>query len=359
MSSETNGTSIRAIGLMSGTSLDGLDIAHCTFTFKDRAVRFTINCAETIEYPLRIRELLLNAIASGAAEFCRIHTEYGKWTGLQCRDFITKHRLNPDLIASHGHTIFHNPAEGFTTQIGSGADIAAVTGITTVCDFRSLDVALGGQGAPLVPAGDQLLFSEYAACVNIGGFSNLSMTNDNHRIAWDICPANYVLNHYASKAGMAFDKDGETARTGKLLPGLFERLQQIEWYKLSPPKSLGREWVESVFFPLIDKENHSIPDLLHTLTVHIASQIANVLPDQSDQNVLFTGGGALNIFLMELIAKQSQCRLIIPDSLLTNYKEALIFALLGSLRILEHTNCLSGVTGARSDSVSGAVYFRR
>lgn len=355
MRSETN-EKIRAIGVMSGTSLDGLDIAQCTFHFKDKHVDYDIEHAETIDYPKEITKMLRDAELSDALTFCRINAHYGKWTGEACKAFIDRHQSDPLLIASHGHTIFHNPHEGFTTQIGSGAHIAAATGIRTVCDFRSLDVALGGQGAPLVPIGDRLLFGQYDACVNIGGFSNISMEKGHKRIAWDICPANYLLNRYASMLGLKYDESGNIARKGKTIDSLLHKLNALDYYAAPPPKSLGREWVEEIVFPLISEYDYDIPGILNTLTIHIATMIGKALPQSSSATTLFTGGGVHNTFLMELIKATSVSKQFIPDAQTIDFKEALIFAFLGVLRYKGIPNCLSDVTGASVDNIGGAVY---
>lgn len=347
---------VQAIGLMSGTSLDGLDIACCTFSFSGDKISFSIDCAETVPYQPAMISKLRQSENTGALEFFRIHNAYGRWAGEVVRDFIGRYHLNPLLIASHGHTVFHRPEEGFTVQAGSGAQIAAITGIRTVCDFRSIDVALGGQGAPLVPIGDRLLFGNYQACINIGGFSNISIESGGSRVAWDICPANYVLNHYAGKLGLKYDDSGKIARSGTFIPELFQQLNKLDYYSAKPPKSLGREWVEASICPLADKFLDDIPCILHTLTVHIAERISLSLPEKTVNKVLFTGGGVHNIFLVELIRNMSSCSIEIPEPEIIDYKEALIFALLGVLRHKNIPNCLASVTGAVSDSIGGAIY---
>ena len=348
------------IGLMSGTSLDGLDIALCNFDFSEEKIQYEIIAAKTVEYPTGIVEMLNEAINSGSLRFNEIHNEYGKWIGHQVNEFVQNHKVSIDLISSHGHTIFHKPDEGFTVQIGSGAQIAAITKITTVCDFRSLDVALGGQGAPLVPAGDKLLFNNFDACINIGGFANISLDIEDKRIAWDICPANFVLNHYANKLGKPCDIDGNFARSGKIIPDLLYSLNELPYYIATPPKSLGREWVESNIFKLIDSKNQQINDILCTFTNHIAGQIAKSIPNEyfpgKRVNVLFTGGGVKNKLLIELITEMAPFNVIVPSEELIDYKEALVFALLGVLRLREEHNCLKEVTGAVSDSSGGCVY---
>lgn len=342
--------------MMSGTSLDGLDIAQCTFHFENKHIGYEIEHAETIEYPEEITKMLRDAELTDALNFCRINAHFGQWMGEACKTFMGKHQSSPLLIASHGHTIFHNPGEGFTTQIGSGAHIAAATGIRTVCDFRSLDVALGGQGAPLVPIGDRLLFRQYEACVNIGGFSNISMEHDQKRIAWDICPANYLLNRYAAMLGRKYDESGNIAREGKTIDSLLQKLNQLDYYTAPPPKSLGREWVEEVIFPLISEYEHDLPGILNTLTIHIATMIGKALPKTPSATSLFTGGGAHNTFLMEKIQDFSESKLFIPDAQTIDFKEALIFAFLGLLRYKGLPNCLSDVTGASANNIGGAIY---
>ncbi|MDY0101576.1 MAG: anhydro-N-acetylmuramic acid kinase [Lentimicrobium sp.] len=347
---------IQAIGLMSGTSLDGLDIAQCTFHFSTDEITFQIDHCQTISYPDEISRKLRDAEHSNALDFCRIDAAYGKWVGETCRTFMDKHRSDPMLIASHGHTIFHNPKENFTTQIGNGAQIAAATKVRTVCDFRSLDVALGGQGAPLVPIGDRLLFKQYDACVNIGGFSNISMEQHAKRIAWDICPANYLLNHYAAKLGMNYDESGNTARKGTTITKLLKKLNQLDYYVDLPPKSLGREWVEAAVFPLIKEYEPDYTGILNTLTLHIAAMIGQALPKKTSATSLFTGGGVHNTFLMEQIASVTTSQQFIPDKQTIDFKESLIFALLGVLRYKKIPNCLCDVTGASLNNIGGAVY---
>lgn len=344
------------IGIMSGTSLDGLDIAFCRFETENGNWAYKIVEAETIPYSRAWINLLTKLPQSDALAISMANVDYGKWIGESCRSFIEKHQLKPSLIASHGHTIFHMPSALMTLQIGSGAAIAAETGITTVCDFRSLDVALHGQGAPLVPIGDRLLFGEFAACVNIGGFANLSAETDGRRVAFDICPANFILNAVAAKLGLHYDDSGVNARSGKLIPGLLNNLDQLPYYRQPAPKSLGREWVEAFIQPLTDQPGLNTADLLFTLTAHIAGQISRALPSNDSAKVLFTGGGVHNIYLMECISALSTCSIIIPDRKTIEFKEALIFALLGILRIRGENNCLAEVTGAKRDNCGGAVY---
>ncbi len=346
------------IGLMSGTSLDGVDIAYCTFENKNNQWHYEIIEAETFPYTNKWQKRLKELENNNGLIFSLTHVEYGRLLGLLVKKFIKKYHLKIDYIASHGHTIFHQPEKKMTLQIGSGAAIAANSGISTICDFRSLDVALGGHGAPLVPIGDELLFSKYDACLNIGGIANISYRHQTVRIAYDISPANMVLNYMAQKRGNAYDVDGKLAQSGKLDKGLFNYLNKIKYYTLPSPKSLGKEWVDREFLICIQIYKLSIEDYLRTFVEHIAYQIATVILKEKLHKVLITGGGVKNKFLIDRIqfyAKESQ--LIIPDDKLIDYKEALIFAFLGLLRVQQSYNCLKSVTGAVQNNCGGAIYW--
>jgi anhydro-N-acetylmuramic acid kinase len=251
-------------------------------------------------------------------------------------------------------TLFSTILSGFTTQIGNGAIIAAQTGITVVSDFRSLDVALGGQGAPLVPIGDQLLFHEYDACLNLGGIANISFQKEGKRVAYDLSLCNIPLNYFAQKMGHTFDSDGKLAQQGNLIPELYKLLENLDFYTQQPPKSLGKEFFVTQVLPLVSQFAYSPQDILRTLTEHFATQIALNIP--SDSKTLVTGGGAFNSFLMELIRSKSKAEIIIPDSKVVKFKEAVVFAFLGYLRLHHKNNTLSSVTGAAHDSCGGAVY---
>lgn len=344
-----------AIGIMSGTSLDGLDIAYCEFRIVNNKWEFDILEAETINYPQVWLQLLTEAPFLDGLGLTLLNSSYGHWIGLTVDQFIKAKNIHPKLIASHGHTIFHRPDERMTLQIGNGAAIAAETGITTVSDFRTLDVALGGQGAPLVPIGDRLLFSDYTACVNIGGFANISMELNGKRNAFDICAVNIILNHLANKIGLPFDASGNVAKSGNLNQEFLDKLNNLEYYSLKGPKSLGREWVEKIIIPMINESNLSVPDLMRTYSHHAAYQISDKLPSQHDARTIFTGGGAHNNYLIELISGMVNSKIVVPDSKIIDFKESLIFALLGVLRMEGMTNCLADATGARVDCSGGVI----
>ena len=354
--------SYKVLGIMSGTSLDGLDLAYCHFKKGSSGFSFSIDNATTIPYPRGWQDKLSGLVNASALELTEANTNLGTFIGKEAKKFIREHGLNPELIACHGHTIFHQPQKGFSLQIGSGYQIMVESGVAVVNDFRSLDVALGGQGAPLVPIGDELLFSEYDFCLNLGGIANISANSQGKRIAYDICPANMVLNLIANRKGQAYDAGGAMASQGKLLPEFFTTLNQLDFYKLAAPKSLGYEWVSESVFPLLKEEGHTVEDLLYTFCAHMARQISIALKPLAtgkQQSLLITGGGAYNTFFIQLLEKELSALsidIIVPDNFLVEYKEALIFAFLGVLRLRNEVNCLSSVTGARRDSCSGQIF---
>lgn len=349
-----SGNKYLVLGIMSGTSLDGLDLAAVEFSYRYNRWNFSLVEAETVAYSSGWQEKLRNAHNLSGEELIGLHHEYGRYIGQEAHHFLFSHQLSPDLIASHGHTVFHQPGKGITFQIGNGASIAAETGITTVADFRVGDVALGGQGAPLVPVGDQLLFPHYTYCLNLGGFANISFEKNRQRVAFDICPVNFMLNHLAKVLGKPFDSQGNIGRKGKVNEALLEQLNQLDYYRLMPPKSLAREWVDTYFLPVMEASSCSLRDKLRTVYEHIAIQIAASVSEPG--KILVTGGGAWNDFLIERIREKTRGEIFIPSDQLILFKEALIFAFLGILRLLEEDNCLASVTGARRDSCGGAVY---
>jgi anhydro-N-acetylmuramic acid kinase len=348
-----NGKSVNAIGLMSGTSLDGLDIVYVKFVI-DEDYRFEILSKETVQYSSDWKLKLQNAIHLNMKNLDLLDSDYGVYLGEKVNEFILKHSIeNIDFIASHGHTIFHEPHKGITKQIGSGEELCKITQNKVVCDFRTQDVKLGGQGAPLVPIGDQLLFAEYDACINLGGFSNISMDHEDQRIAYDICPVNSVLNFYSVKLGFAYDESGNLARSGKIDFDVLKELNSLTYYFDSYPKSLGIEWVHENIFPILSKIR-SIEDVMRTFVEHCAVQISDSI--KKSNSALFTGGGVFNTFLMERINALSETRIVIPERSIIEFKEALIFAFLGLRRLDDQVNCLASVTGAKHDHSSGKIF---
>lgn len=394
-----------SIGLMSGTSLDGLDIALCEFESnkdeykKDNSLSWKYKIIQTkfVEYDSVWKQKLQNAHFLSAFELKKLETEWTDFVIKNINKFVLQSKgfdfSNLDCISSHGHTIFHQPSQnqkdktnnqlGFTLQMGNGAMLAAQTGFKVVCDFRQTDVALFGQGAPLVPIGDELLFSDYDFCLNLGGIANISFNknkndsnkeNINSRFAFDICPCNMVLNYLSNKLGFEYDKGGMLAKQGKINQKLLQKLNKLDFYKQDYPKSLGREWVEEFVFPFLEiKEGNKeeltelvIKDFLHTFTYHSAFQIAestkkieSTLPKTSTKRkLLITGGGAYNDLLIHYLKEfLPTIEVEKGNETLIAYKEALIFAFLGILRLRGEVNTLSSVTGATKNSCGGSIYL--
>jgi anhydro-N-acetylmuramic acid kinase len=341
---------------MSGTSLDGIDIICASFTF-DHRWQFEIYCAETIPYSASWRSKLGRLVDLGPGQLKEIDREY---TGLLCKvinEFIIRQESGMlDAVCSHGHTALHRPQEGLTFQIGNLPELAKGLKQVLICDFRVQDVALGGQGAPLVPIGDQLLFPDYEYCLNLGGFANLSTMHENKRIAFDICPVNIVMNHYAAQAGLDYDNKGQMASKGQIHEPLLDQLDALDFYERPYPKSLGFEWVKNRVFPVIDKYELEVNDVLRTFAEHVAGQISKVVATTRGDNVLITGGGAFNSFLIERLQSKIVGTMVIPSKEIIEYKEALVFGLLGVLRLRNEVNCLQSVTGASRDHCSGKIF---
>jgi anhydro-N-acetylmuramic acid kinase len=348
------------IGLMSGTSLDGLDIVYTRISTYKNKYNFEIMYCETIPYSISWENNLRNAFHQKTALIEDLNLNYGTYLGNSVNKFIKRNTITKvDFIASHGHTIFHKPNEGYTLQIGDGQTISTITGLKVICDFRTQDVEYGGQGAPLVPIGDQLLFPNYKYCLNLGGFANISFEENNKRIAFDICPVNIVLNHYSKKLGLDFDRGGEISKTGIVHQNLLNELNTVPFYNAAIPKSLGFEFVKEIIFPIINKYQLNVQDILRTFVAHVVFQLANCLDNNSNSSLLITGGGAFNSFLIDELKNATYNTIVIPDANIINYKEALIFAFLGLLRSKNEVNCLSSVTGAKKDHSSGKIYAKQ
>jgi anhydro-N-acetylmuramic acid kinase len=357
----------RAIGTMSGSSLDGLDIAFVEFHEQGGKWNYQIMEADCYAYPEEWVAKLKNAIHLTARDYLLLHADYGHYTGKLVNQFIEQRQLNykVSLIASHGHTTFHIPAGRMTGQLGDGAAIAAETGLPVVSDLRAMDVALGGQGAPIVPIGEKLLLTDYDYFLNIGGIANISL-NAEHYIAFDVCAANRVLNMLVNETGASFDAGGAIAASGSVNQPLLKELNELDYYSLPYPKSLANDFGTDTVYPIIKKSGLTIPDALRTYTEHIALQINKGIgilrphqPATSNKKLLATGGGALNSFLINCLSAQLQEQgigLVVPENNLVNFKEALIMAFIGVLRWRQEYNVLSSVTGASRDSIGGALW---
>jgi anhydro-N-acetylmuramic acid kinase len=359
-----------ATGIMSGTSLDGMDLAHCAFSEQEGKWSFRLIHAETISYPPEWKSRLRDASLIGGRELLALHAGYGHFIGQTLNQFLLRHNIrDAGIIASHGHTVFHRPDLGYTFQAGSGAAIAAETGRTVVSDFRSLDVALKGQGAPLVPIGDKLLFGDHRFCLNLGGFANISYDLHSRRLAHDICPVNIVLNRLAAMAGPAdlpgtslppldYDPDGMLARNGQPDDALLKILGRLPFYAREGPKSLGEEWVNKHIMPLLNQSHLPVMDLLSTWVEHAAAMISAAIPAGETGSMLISGGGAHNVFLVERIRAHlpEGVDVFIPDPLTADFKEAMVFAFMGLLRMLGKINCLASVTGSEKDHSAGSIH---
>lgn len=351
----------KVLGLMSGTSLDGLDMAYCHFWKKEDAWDFEIRQSGAVSYDKALFGRLKNAIHLSEEAHLQLHADYGNWLGQQAKAFIEKHQLGVDFIASHGHTSHHRPEEGITFQLGDGQRLANISGQKVICDFRTLDVDLGGQGAPLVPIGDHLLLSEYQFCLNLGGISNISFQKDGKRVAYDIGMANMPLNYLTEKINLKYDKDGALARSGTLKSQLFDDLNALEYYQLPYPKSTGYEWFSTEVKPLLEQKDVKIKDLLHTVIHHNCEQIAKAIEKEEpagQSRMLVTGGGTLNEFFIETLQEKlgRLCEVVIPPKKFIEFKEAMVFAFMGILCRLGEINVYASVTGAERDSCSGKVF---
>ncbi|MCB0699522.1 MAG: anhydro-N-acetylmuramic acid kinase [Chitinophagaceae bacterium] len=356
----------KAIGLMSGSSLDGLDIAFVELNEVRGAWTYQIIHAECIEYDKELTEQLKNVHNLDVPDFLRLHTKYGRFLGQQVNEFIERNGIQHQVhvIGSHGHTVMHDPANHTTGQIGDGASIAALTGLPVVSDLRNLDVALGGQGAPIVPIGDRLLFGEYDYWLNIGGIANITVPHNGGLLAYDVCPANQILNGLAETVGKNMDKDGEIARSGTLQMDILADLNDEAYYTQQPPKSLSNEKAKELVFPILLESKNELPELMRTAVQHIVEKVTEAVqqyPSGKEQSkLLATGGGALNTFMMELLRNSladNNVELVIPDEKTVQFKESIVMALIGVLRWREETNVLSSVTGASRDSISGALWM--
>lgn len=351
---------LEILGLMSGTSLDGLDIAHLKFTLSENEKKFKLLNFKTFTYSKDFHEEIRNATNLTALELIKLDKKIGKEFASHVNSFIEEKQLNRSkihAIASHGQTIYHQPVNGFTVQIGCGATIAHHTQIQVINDFRTMDVVAGGQGAPLVPKGDFDLFQGQAdAFLNLGGFTNISLQKENQIMAFDICPANLPLNEIVRKMGLTFDKDGLLARSGNINSKLFNELNELHFYSQNAPKSLGTEWLNNQFYPTLKKYTLSENDQLATIIEHIAFQISKIVKQFGSKKVLVTGGGTKNIFLMERISKHASVEVIIPEEAISDFKEAIIFAYLGALFLMDQPNCVSSVTGAEKSVIGGCLH---
>lgn len=356
-----------AIGLMSGSSLDGLDIAFCRFENFEGSWQFEILQCDTVAFTDEWIQDLKHLPIANAKTISEAHASLGRYFGEMAAGFVKANSLQGkvDLVASHGHTIFHFPDKRFTTQIADGAAIAAACDLPVICDFRTADIAFGGQGTPIVPIGDKLLFSDYKFCLNIGGISNISCKTPKGIIAFDICPANQVLNLFASKLGAPYDNEGQFAADGVVNEELLNRLNELEYYSRNYPKSLDNSFTREAILPCFEDFDITVEDMLRTYCEHIALQIGEHISTITEKEkieilptdkMLVTGGGAFNTFLIKLIKQHAGIEVVVPETRLIQFKEALVIAFMGVLRLRNEVNVLASVTGASRDSIGGCIY---
>ena len=341
---------------MSGSSLDGVDLCLISFK-KDQSWDFKVIKYVQLSLSEELRKRLKNSENLNAREIHELDIDYGFWLGNQIKTFLANDS-GVKVIGIHGHTVFHDPKKNLSIQIGNGEVISHVTGLPTVDTFRIKDILHGGQGAPLVPIGDCLLFPDFQAWVNLGGIANITVKKEKGIMAWDIAPCNQVLNFLAGKLGHEYDKNGTIAASGHLLDEWLNELEKPAFFHQTPPKSLDNQWVKQ---HLITDLPTNTPDALHTYCFFLSKQIHQAVKRFSSPStkILFTGGGANNLFLIDQIKKQlsPSFQVIVPDKIIIDYKEAIIFGFLGLLRFLNQRNVLGEATGSNSDTISGVLHI--
>ncbi len=342
---------------MSGSSLDGLDIAYCQFDFTDKWT-YTLLKSKTASLGNRESQLK-NATQLNEQELEQLSIDFAKYLAKEVQIFIQENQITEiDAVVSHGHTIYHYPEKGVTCQIGDGQTLANLLELKVINNLRQKDMDVGGQGAPIVPIGDLHLFADFPICLNIGGIANLSIQLQNGIIAFDVCTANQVLNHYANKLGLDYDDKGNIARKGKINTTLLNQLNNLDFYKNENPKSLDNSF-RNQLIQIIDFEEQNIENVLATYTEHIAFQIQQSVEKVNivEAKMLITGGGAFNTFLVERIQANLKARIVIPSKDIINYKEAVVMAFIGVLKLRNEVNVLASVTGAQEDTVCGDVFI--
>jgi anhydro-N-acetylmuramic acid kinase len=350
-----------AIGMMSGTSLDGMDLVLCELESGNQGYAYTILQSETFPYSISWQQNLSGETDLTGEELMILHKQYGRLVGENIRQFMGKINIpaNVDFIAMHGHTIFYNPVAGLTFQLGDANSVAVITQAQVIADFRSMDMANGGQGAPLVPVGDLFLFDKYPYCLNLGGIVNISIKKDNHQITgFDICGCNLLLDRLAKEAGMAFDNNGHLAKTGNAIQSLLQKLISSRLDTFKAKLSLSKEMILQNEWQILENTTAPINDKLVTVCEYIAEMVNQAVSSGQDkQKMLVTGGGAFNTFLIDKLQEKLALKIILPDKNLIGFKEALIFAFLGLRRLEQKYNCLSSVTGAKRNSTGGCIYL--
>ena len=371
----------RVIGVMSGSSMDGLDMAYCVLSEVGGEWSCEIEAADSMSFSEDWKNKLLALTDFSAKELIQAHVDFGHYMGQRINAFIEKNALEHKVhyVASHGHTVFHEPTpvrgklqNGMTFQIGDGASIAAELELPVISDLRNMDVAFGGQGAPVVPIAEKLLWGGYDYFLNLGGIANISYhpnNDDNHDVAWayDVCPANRVLNSLLNTIDKEYDDKGALAASGTCDGILLQKLNELDYYNQPAPKSLANQFGLEKLLPLIQESGLELKHQVNTMVEHIAMQIGKAClsegPTDSDgKNMLISGGGAHNDYLLQRIDHYCGLKKVTiekADVQTLEYKEAVAMALMGALRWREEENVLSSVTGAKKNSIGGALWMGR
>ena len=347
-------------GVMSGSSLDGLDMAICNI---ERApfgqFDWSIERADTFSFPDALSDLLMSTYEGSASNIYSVEQEFSKFSANCIKTFIDDSSV--DYVGMHGHTIFHHPEDGYTVQIGNGQFIAHRIGIPVICEMRSKDIALGGQGAPLAPTVEKYLLSEFTAFLNLGGIANISLHQDDKITAFDITACNQPLNYLCQKHfDLPYDNEGKLAAKGKLDTDLLEKLNALPYLTMEPPKSLANTWVINDFMSIVNDHIAPHKNKLNTIVQHMAIQTAKSLENMSPETAVYaTGGGVFNKFMMKCLSSQLSKQGIVleaADSMMAEFKEALLMALMAYLSVHELPNSFASVTGAKKDNCNGVVY---
>lgn len=348
------------LGVMSGSSLDGMDLALCNFNSNEA---YKIHHADTVDYPFEIKEGLKNVFQFDLKSYFTFCGKFNAYFAETIKNYLEKHKATPELIVSHGHTLYHDPEGMISVQIGQGGVIAALTGVDTLCDLRIQDIALGGQGAPLAALVDQYLFKQYNIMVNLGGIANVSVRpNDNKIISWDVGPCNQVLNALSARKGVEYDDGGKISSTGKLVQELYDRWKSLKYFDVSPPKSLDNSWVQEHFIGSLS-DKYPVEDMMYTSSQFLVDRMEkDLIPwinNMAGSRMMVTGGGAHNHFIMGLMAERMfkyQISIDIKDNQIIDFKEALLMAFMGWRYLTDHTNTISTATGAVKNIVAGGLF---
>ena len=357
------------VGIMSGTSLDGIDIALVSFS--PSAPRATLLGARCMPFPPALRNDLLALCQPGADEIRRAGIAGQQWAELAARgvnELLQQQNIRSDqvsAIGSHGQTIRHHPESGFSVQIGAPALLAELSGIDVICDFRNRDLAAGGEGAPLVPAFHAWLLAaqQIRAVVNIGGFANLTLLDGARISGFDSGPGNVLLDHWIHQhTGQLFDADGAWARRGKVIPELLTAMLTDPYFARSAPKSTGREYFHPAWLAQQLRDRHDAPvDVQATLLELTARTIVDALDSCQPpaQEIYICGGGVRNGALMERLQQLLAPRPVHSTATLgvdPDWMEAIAFAWLAWRCQTRQSGNLPAVTGACGERILGAIY---